>query len=101
MSHFPALLISGLKREASSVDDENLNGVTKEEEDDKPASPAPKPGVKVHLTAFELEGLWSLLGKLESLPSNKKCVPAGIHNAPALLHDIRVMTRDVCVYIVV
>ncbi|KAL2097346.1 hypothetical protein ACEWY4_006553 [Coilia grayii] len=85
----------GLKREASSMDDENLNGLTKEEEeDDKPPSPAVKPGVKVHLTAFELEGLWSLLGKLESLPSHKKCVPAGIHNAAALLHDIRALLKE-------
>lgn len=85
--------ISGLKREVSSEDGENLNGHTKEEDDEddeQPPSPAVKPGVKVHLTPFELEGLWSLLGKLESLPSHKKCVPAGIHNAAALLHDIRV-----------
>uniref|UniRef100_A0A6Q2ZND1 [histone H3]-dimethyl-L-lysine(36) demethylase n=1 Tax=Esox lucius TaxID=8010 RepID=A0A6Q2ZND1_ESOLU len=49
---------------------------------------------KVHLTPFELEGLWNLLGKLESLPSPKKCVPAGIHNAPALLHDMRALLKD-------
>uniref|UniRef100_A0A8D0CL61 [histone H3]-dimethyl-L-lysine(36) demethylase n=1 Tax=Scleropages formosus TaxID=113540 RepID=A0A8D0CL61_SCLFO len=51
-------------------------------------------GIKVHLTPFELEGLWSLLGKLESLPSHKKCVPTGIHNAPALLHDIRTLLQE-------
>uniref|UniRef100_A0A3Q3QMV6 [histone H3]-dimethyl-L-lysine(36) demethylase n=1 Tax=Monopterus albus TaxID=43700 RepID=A0A3Q3QMV6_MONAL len=34
-----------------------------------------KAAVKVHLTPFELEGLCNLLGKLEALPSNKKCVP--------------------------
>lgn len=49
-----------------------------------------KPAVKVHLTPLELEGMWNLLGKLESLPSNKKCVPAGIHNAPALITHIKV-----------
>lgn len=42
------------------------------------------------LTPFELEGLWNLLGKLEELPTHKKCVPAGIRNAAALLEDMRV-----------
>ncbi|KAJ8271232.1 hypothetical protein COCON_G00100910 [Conger conger] len=69
----------GLKREPSSCSRKKLNG---------------HPGVKVHLTPFELEGLWNLLGKLESLPPHKKCVPAGIHNAPALLHDIRTMLQE-------
>uniref|UniRef100_A0A8C4GU69 Lysine (K)-specific demethylase 2Ab n=1 Tax=Dicentrarchus labrax TaxID=13489 RepID=A0A8C4GU69_DICLA len=41
------------------------------------------------LTTFELEGLRNLLGKLEELPSHKKCVPAGIRNATALLDDMR------------
>lgn len=44
------------------------------------------------LTPFELEGLRNLLGKLEELPANKKCVPAGIRNAAALLEDMRVGT---------
>uniref|UniRef100_A0A6Q2YNP0 [histone H3]-dimethyl-L-lysine(36) demethylase n=1 Tax=Esox lucius TaxID=8010 RepID=A0A6Q2YNP0_ESOLU len=69
---------------------ESVNGHTRaEEEDDEEEAPLSR-GPKVHLTPFELEGLWNLLGKLESLPSPKKCVPAGIHNAPALLHDMRV-----------
>ncbi|KAM6977924.1 LOW QUALITY PROTEIN: lysine-specific demethylase 2A-like [Aplochiton taeniatus] len=63
-------------------------------EDDEEEAPRAKPGVKVHLTAFELEGLWNLVGKLEALPSNKKCVPAGIHNAPALLHDIKALLKE-------
>lgn len=42
------------------------------------------------LTPFELEGLWNLLGKLEELPSHKKCVPTGIRNAAALLDDMKV-----------
>nr|XP_020447420.1 lysine-specific demethylase 2A [Monopterus albus]XP_020447426.1 lysine-specific demethylase 2A [Monopterus albus]XP_020447431.1 lysine-specific demethylase 2A [Monopterus albus] len=46
------------------------------------------------LTPFELEGLWNLLGKLEELPPQKKCVPAGIRNAAALLEAMRaVLTR--------
>ncbi|XP_030643962.1 lysine (K)-specific demethylase 2Aa [Chanos chanos] len=83
----------GLKRDTSS---EVLNGHTKEEEkeEDDPPSPPPCPGGKVHLTPFELEGLWSLLGKLESLPTHKKCVPTGIHNAAALLHDIRALLKE-------
>uniref|UniRef100_A0A1A7XUH1 [histone H3]-dimethyl-L-lysine(36) demethylase n=1 Tax=Iconisemion striatum TaxID=60296 RepID=A0A1A7XUH1_9TELE len=45
------------------------------------------------LTPFELEGLWNLLGKLEELPANKKCVPAGIQNAAALLEDMKGVLR--------
>uniref|UniRef100_A0A6Q2Z434 [histone H3]-dimethyl-L-lysine(36) demethylase n=1 Tax=Esox lucius TaxID=8010 RepID=A0A6Q2Z434_ESOLU len=73
---------------------ESVNGHTRaEEEDDEEEAPLSR-GPKVHLTPFELEGLWNLLGKLESLPSPKKCVPAGIHNAPALLHDMRALLKD-------
>uniref|UniRef100_A0A7N9AWE9 [histone H3]-dimethyl-L-lysine(36) demethylase n=1 Tax=Mastacembelus armatus TaxID=205130 RepID=A0A7N9AWE9_9TELE len=46
------------------------------------------------LTPFELEGLWNLIGKLEELPSHKKCVPAGIRNAAALLEDMRVVLKE-------
>uniref|UniRef100_A0A3B3Q5P2 [histone H3]-dimethyl-L-lysine(36) demethylase n=1 Tax=Paramormyrops kingsleyae TaxID=1676925 RepID=A0A3B3Q5P2_9TELE len=74
--------------------EQNVNGHAKEEEEEEQVSPPMKPGVKVHLTPLELEGLWNLLGKLESLPSHKKCVPAGIHNAPALLHDIRAVLEE-------
>lgn len=50
------------------------------------------------LTPFELEGLWNLLGKLEELPSHKKCVPEGIANAAGLLEDMRVsVTKVPCV----
>uniref|UniRef100_A0AAR2L3R7 [histone H3]-dimethyl-L-lysine(36) demethylase n=1 Tax=Pygocentrus nattereri TaxID=42514 RepID=A0AAR2L3R7_PYGNA len=89
---FSLFFFSGLKREASNCD--ALNGHAKEEEELYAPSPPSRPGVKVHLTPFELEGLWNLLGKLESLPSHKKCVPAGIHNAPALLHDIRALLKE-------
>uniref|UniRef100_A0A7N6BVD2 [histone H3]-dimethyl-L-lysine(36) demethylase n=1 Tax=Anabas testudineus TaxID=64144 RepID=A0A7N6BVD2_ANATE len=46
------------------------------------------------LTPFELEGLWNLLGKLEELPANKKCVPAGIRNAADLLEDMRTVLKE-------
>ncbi|ROI47866.1 Lysine-specific demethylase 2A [Anabarilius grahami] len=83
----------GLKQESSGC--EVLNGHTKEEREDNDApSPPSGPGVKLHLTPFELEGLWNLVGKLESLPSHKKCVPSGIHNAAALLHDIRALLKE-------
>uniref|UniRef100_A0A3P8XB26 [histone H3]-dimethyl-L-lysine(36) demethylase n=1 Tax=Esox lucius TaxID=8010 RepID=A0A3P8XB26_ESOLU len=62
----------------------------KAEESEEECPVAAKPGLRVSLTPLELEGLWNLLGKLEELPAHKKCVPAGIRNAPALLHDIRV-----------
>ncbi|XP_038868079.1 lysine-specific demethylase 2A-like [Salvelinus namaycush] len=64
------------------------------DEDVSPALGATKLGVRVNLTPLELEGLWNLLGKLEELPAHKKCVPAGIRNAPALLHDIRALLED-------
>uniref|UniRef100_A0AAY4A587 [histone H3]-dimethyl-L-lysine(36) demethylase n=1 Tax=Denticeps clupeoides TaxID=299321 RepID=A0AAY4A587_9TELE len=87
----------GLSQDASRLGSETLNGHTKDEvddEDEKPPSPPTKPGVKVHLTTFELEGLSNLLGKLESLPSHKKCMPNGIQNAPALLHDMKALLRE-------
>ncbi|XP_055015145.1 lysine-specific demethylase 2A [Boleophthalmus pectinirostris] len=51
------------------------------------AVPETKP--KYVLTPLELEGLWNLLGKLEELPAHKKCVPAGIEDAAALLQNMR------------
>uniref|UniRef100_A0A3Q1ENE6 Lysine (K)-specific demethylase 2Ab n=1 Tax=Acanthochromis polyacanthus TaxID=80966 RepID=A0A3Q1ENE6_9TELE len=51
------------------------------------------PGMHV-LTPFELEGLWNLIGKLEELPAHKKCVPAGIRNAAALLEDMRAVLKE-------
>uniref|UniRef100_A0A8C2ZJW2 [histone H3]-dimethyl-L-lysine(36) demethylase n=1 Tax=Cyclopterus lumpus TaxID=8103 RepID=A0A8C2ZJW2_CYCLU len=46
------------------------------------------------LTPFELEGLWNLLGKLEELSDQKKCVPEGILNAAALLEDMRTLLKE-------
>lgn len=67
----------------------------KEEQADQVATP------QHVLTPFELDGLWNLVGKLEELPAHKKCVPAGIRNAAALLEDIKVsvsgLTQIVCV----
>ncbi|XP_053186379.1 lysine (K)-specific demethylase 2Aa isoform X2 [Scomber japonicus] len=82
----------GLKKPSSS---DPVSEQVKEEEDDvSDASEPDKPGVKVNLTPLELEGLWNLLGKLEALPSNKKCVPAGIHNAPALITHIKALLKE-------
>uniref|UniRef100_A0A673K6R2 [histone H3]-dimethyl-L-lysine(36) demethylase n=1 Tax=Sinocyclocheilus rhinocerous TaxID=307959 RepID=A0A673K6R2_9TELE len=72
---------------------EEQEEMVKEEPEEEAASPA-RPGVKVHLTPLELEGLWELLHKLEELPAHKKCVPAGIRNAPALLRDIRKLLEE-------
>lgn len=55
---------------------------------DSPASESPSKWT--HLTEFELNGLRTLLEKLESLPENKKCVPLGIENPQALLDDMKV-----------
>lgn len=81
----------GFNGQEENVVKEEEEEMVKEEPEEEAASPA-RPGVKVHLTTFELEGLWELLHKLEELPAHKKCVPAGIRNAPALLSDIRVWT---------
>lgn len=60
-------------------------------------SPASEPLSKwTHLTEFELSGLRTLVGKLESLPENKKCVPEGIENPQALLEDMKVRDKRRC-----
>ncbi|XP_051945104.1 lysine-specific demethylase 2A-like [Xyrauchen texanus] len=81
----------GFNGNASNGEDEEVKDEAEEE-----AAPTPPahPGVKVHLTPFELEGLWVLVWKLEDLPAHKKCVPAGIRNAPALLSDIRNLLEE-------
>uniref|UniRef100_A0A8C7H2R2 [histone H3]-dimethyl-L-lysine(36) demethylase n=1 Tax=Oncorhynchus kisutch TaxID=8019 RepID=A0A8C7H2R2_ONCKI len=89
----------GLTREDS---ENKLNGHVKNgtegdnDKEEKEEESETKPGVRVNLTPLELEGLWNLLGKLEELPTHKKCVPAGIRNAPALLHDIRALLEEHC-----
>ncbi|XP_046705629.1 lysine-specific demethylase 2A isoform X1 [Silurus meridionalis] len=90
----------GLKKadcaKASNDDNEEKAEVKEEgdEEEEEITSPPARPGVKVHLTPLELEGLWQLLHKLEQLPAHKKCVPSGIRNAPALLSDIRALLEE-------
>uniref|UniRef100_A0A8C1BBI1 Lysine (K)-specific demethylase 2Aa n=1 Tax=Cyprinus carpio carpio TaxID=630221 RepID=A0A8C1BBI1_CYPCA len=83
----------GLRREGLGC--EAINGHAEEERDNNDApSPPNAPGVKLHLPPFELQGLWHLVEELESLPSHRKCVPSGIHNAAALLHDIRALLKE-------
>ncbi|XP_049900291.1 lysine (K)-specific demethylase 2Aa isoform X1 [Epinephelus moara] len=87
----------GLKKPSNSdpaseqVKEEEEGGGSDEEASEQQSD---KPAVKVHLTPLELEGIWNLLGKLEALPSNKKCVPAGIHNAPALITHIKALLKE-------
>ncbi|XP_016411223.1 lysine-specific demethylase 2A-like [Sinocyclocheilus rhinocerous] len=81
----------GFNSDAENVEKEEET--VKEEPEEEAASPA-RPGVKVHLTPLELEGLWELLHRLEELPAHKKCVPSGIRNAPALLSDIRKLLEE-------
>ncbi|XP_049442717.1 lysine-specific demethylase 2A [Epinephelus fuscoguttatus] len=66
--------------------------VKEEEEEEEEAAQVTKP--RQVLTPFELEGLWNLLGKLEELPAQKKCVPAGIMNPTALLEDMRTLLKE-------
>uniref|UniRef100_A0A672IA09 [histone H3]-dimethyl-L-lysine(36) demethylase n=1 Tax=Salarias fasciatus TaxID=181472 RepID=A0A672IA09_SALFA len=63
------------------------NDVLSSADDDPPAG-------QIHLTPLELDGLWNLLGKLEVLPSNRKCVPAGIHNAAALVSHVKALLKE-------
>uniref|UniRef100_A0A673FMV4 [histone H3]-dimethyl-L-lysine(36) demethylase n=1 Tax=Sinocyclocheilus rhinocerous TaxID=307959 RepID=A0A673FMV4_9TELE len=86
-----SLGIGGFNSDAENVEKEEET--VKEEPEEEAASPA-RPGVKVHLTPLELEGLWELLHRLEELPAHKKCVPSGIRNAPALLSDIRKLLEE-------
>ncbi|XP_008417135.1 lysine (K)-specific demethylase 2Aa isoform X2 [Poecilia reticulata] len=64
------------------------------EEDSDMNEESEKPPSKVHLTPLELEGLWSLIGKLEALPSSKKSVPAGIQNASTLMTHIKALLKE-------
>ncbi|XP_040001620.1 lysine (K)-specific demethylase 2Aa isoform X2 [Xiphias gladius] len=76
---------------ASEQEKEGVSGGSEEEASERQCD---KSAAKTHLTPLELEGLRNLLGKLEALPSNKKCVPAGIHNAPALITHIKVILKE-------
>uniref|UniRef100_A0A4W6DI65 Lysine demethylase 2A n=1 Tax=Lates calcarifer TaxID=8187 RepID=A0A4W6DI65_LATCA len=75
---------------------ENTEAILKEEEikEEEEGAAAPVTTPQHTLTPFELEGLWNLLGKLEELPAHKKCVPAGIRNAAALLEDMRAVLKQ-------
>ncbi|XP_061900125.1 lysine-specific demethylase 2A [Entelurus aequoreus] len=74
-------------KESGSDDDKNADEIEKDKTD-----PVVRP--QYALTPFELEGLCNLLGKLEELPPNKKCVPTGIENAEALLEDMRAVLKE-------
>uniref|UniRef100_A0AAQ5ZPF6 Lysine-specific demethylase 2B n=1 Tax=Amphiprion ocellaris TaxID=80972 RepID=A0AAQ5ZPF6_AMPOC len=66
---------------------------------DFPKTPSDSPASEcqnkwTHLTEFELNGLRTLVEKLESLPENKKCVPVGIENPQALLEDMKAVLKE-------
>ncbi|XP_026215604.1 lysine (K)-specific demethylase 2Aa isoform X1 [Anabas testudineus] len=85
----------GLKKPSSSdLASEQVGDVGGDSDEEASGQQSDKPAAEVHLTPLELEGLWNLLGKLEALPSNKKCVPAGIHNAPALITHIKALLKE-------
>ncbi|XP_069485045.1 lysine-specific demethylase 2A isoform X2 [Ambystoma mexicanum] len=54
----------------------------------------PKDDTPKYLTQFELEGLHSLVEKLESLPLHKKCVPTGIEDEDALIVDVKKLLEE-------
>lgn len=87
----------GLKKPPIEDEEDDEEDEDEDEEDDSEEEEMEQqPGVKVHLTPLELEGIWNLLGKLEALPTSKKSVPAGIHNAPALITHIKVVCMSEC-----
>uniref|UniRef100_I3K8J9 Lysine-specific demethylase 2B n=1 Tax=Oreochromis niloticus TaxID=8128 RepID=I3K8J9_ORENI len=66
---------------------------------DFPKTPSDSPNSEpqnkwIHLTEFELNGLRTLIEKLESLPENRKCIPMGIENPQALLDDLKVVLKE-------
>ncbi|XP_038555005.1 lysine-specific demethylase 2A [Micropterus salmoides] len=82
---------------SSGVDSGAENGEIKLKEENEikeEDEPAQVTAPQQMLTPFELEGLWNLYGKLEELPAHKKCVPAGIRNAAALLEDMRALLEN-------
>ncbi|XP_056129478.1 lysine-specific demethylase 2A isoform X2 [Lampris incognitus] len=84
---------NGPSNDAENGAENEENGMKVEEKvEEEESVPANKP--QPTLTPFELEGLWNLLGKLEELPTHKKCVPAGIRNAPALLQDMKAVLME-------
>uniref|UniRef100_A0A3Q0RFE1 [histone H3]-dimethyl-L-lysine(36) demethylase n=1 Tax=Amphilophus citrinellus TaxID=61819 RepID=A0A3Q0RFE1_AMPCI len=72
---------NGVESDAELVEVKIKEEETNEEQPVQVTKPRPV------LTPFELEGLWNLLGKLEELPAHKKCAPAGIGNATAVLKE--------------
>ncbi|XP_060908954.1 lysine (K)-specific demethylase 2Aa isoform X2 [Labrus mixtus] len=85
----------GLKKPpGSDAASELVKEEEEEEEEDEDEQQQQQQPENVHVTPLELEGMWNLLGKLEALPSNKKCVPAGIHNAPALITHIKALLKE-------
>ncbi|TMS22808.1 Lysine-specific demethylase 2A [Larimichthys crocea] len=62
-----------VKEEEEEDDDDDDEEEEEEGDGSEEEQQSDKPAVKVHLTPLELEGMWNLLGKLEALPTNKKC----------------------------
>uniref|UniRef100_A0A7N8WNU0 [histone H3]-dimethyl-L-lysine(36) demethylase n=1 Tax=Mastacembelus armatus TaxID=205130 RepID=A0A7N8WNU0_9TELE len=84
----------GWSSSSNGVESDNEKEEVKFTEDEVKEEAAEVTRPQYMLTPFELEGLWNLIGKLEELPSHKKCVPAGIRNAAALLEDMRVVLKE-------
>lgn len=96
VNKWTCFILSGLRRTSGSDSAEEQEQGS--DTDDKALGQlSDKLPSKVHLTPLELDGLWNLVGKLELLPSNKKCVPVGIQNASALLIHIKVLPFSVLV----
>ncbi|KAF7667541.1 hypothetical protein LDENG_00057710 [Lucifuga dentata] len=92
-SHSPQHLKGGL-----SVDSEDSCNPSSTSLDFS-KTPSDSPGSEsqnkwTHLTEFELNGLKTLVEKLESLPENKKCVPEGIEDPQSLLEDMKVVLKE-------
>uniref|UniRef100_A0AAX7VAL9 [histone H3]-dimethyl-L-lysine(36) demethylase n=1 Tax=Astatotilapia calliptera TaxID=8154 RepID=A0AAX7VAL9_ASTCA len=82
------------KKYSLGIGKDKYEDIKIKEEDAEEEKPIQVSKPRPVLTPFELEGLWNLLGKLEELPSHKKCVPEGIANAAGLLEDMRAVLTD-------
>ncbi|CAF90519.1 unnamed protein product, partial [Tetraodon nigroviridis] len=84
----------GLKKPCKLANEKGILEDEESSEDEVQREHSDEAAAKIHLTPLELEGLWNLLGKLEDLPPNKKCIPSGIHNFQALVAHIKALLKE-------
>uniref|UniRef100_H3CC49 [histone H3]-dimethyl-L-lysine(36) demethylase n=1 Tax=Tetraodon nigroviridis TaxID=99883 RepID=H3CC49_TETNG len=89
-----SISVLGLKKPCKLANEKGILEDEESSEDEVQREHSDEAAAKIHLTPLELEGLWNLLGKLEDLPPNKKCIPSGIHNFQALVAHIKALLKE-------